>query len=477
MGCGLVISLLYIVSFFICTNKSLEAFLLVSTRAAKNKQTTTISKNEQCSLILMFVHRKHKNNDKKLREGEDLISPIHRQRQPNKYWNNIENVRKELFEFWDKNNVTSVTKNKPPIPSETLLNYFGRHDLRQVVKKYGGRDTLSLKLGGEIEIIHGKWSIAVNQSLVVQELIHKINNNLRADIPPLSPQQRKEAIKLGIKVVTLNSTKTDKDIIIDDDYRIKTRWSHNNNSSGIVSQGVKKTRRPYNYWTERLVLQKLYDYMNETCKIKQRPSIWMPQLSEIRSSGREDLYQAIQRFGGAQKIAYIAGLVPYCEWQNFEEMFFLMKETARFLDQYHDGNRLIFPSGKEINEKKEFMELYYLIRKHGGVYMVSSRLGFMERYGRSNRRKADGLELMYGPFSIDFGIELFTLIRTEQMKVYPPTSRRSITIPSEYELFRKKRDDLNEGIHKYGGHENVARRLGLALFQPTREKKGKKYRI
>ena len=50
----------------------------------------------------------------------ESFGPAQHSRKPNYYWNNIENVRQELIEFWGNINVTSFPDNRPPIPSEGL---------------------------------------------------------------------------------------------------------------------------------------------------------------------------------------------------------------------------------------------------------------------------------------------------------------------------------------------------------------------
>jgi hypothetical protein len=76
------------------------------------------------------------------------------------------------------------------------------------------------------------------------------------------------------------------------------------------------------------------------------------------------------------------------------------------------------------------------------------------------------MDLSFGPFSIDFAIDLLEYIRNHYMQLNAPLLVKPATIrmPTEYELFQNGRNDLIEGIQKYGGYENVARRLGLAYF-------------
>jgi hypothetical protein len=353
-------------------------------------------------------------------------------RKPNYYWNNIENVRQALTEFWGNLNVSSFPENLPPIPSEALLNHFERYDLRRVIAKYGGREDLSYDLGG-VEIIPGKWKDSVRDSMIVQQLLRNESLGLRADLPPLSPQQKK----------ALNNT------VGENLSRDQYRWSYKN----------KEERRPMKYWSLTQVLENLYEHLDELCETQNRPPVWMPRPVEIRESGREDLFHAIARFGGTKEITEIAGLVPHHEWHYFEGQLTLMKELTRYLDEHHGGNRMVFPTGVEIKERG-YMSLYYAVQRYGGRKFLTSRFG-MESPGRVS---SSYLEMSFGPFSLDFAIDLLEYIRNDHLESKAPMKPATIRMPTEYVLFQRGRSDLIDGIQKYGGYENVARRLGLAYF-------------
>lgn len=151
-------------------------------------------------------------------------------RHPPGYWQNLTNVKRELFQFWIDRGVMSLANNHVPliIPSEGLLNYFKRHDLRYAVVLHGGRESLSRRLGGA-RIMPGKWSTAVRSSPELQELLRNASYaGLSPDLPPLSSQQRKdETVKKSLSV------------------RNETRWSH------------REGRKPKGYWTMEVVVQEL----------------------------------------------------------------------------------------------------------------------------------------------------------------------------------------------------------------------------
>ena len=122
-------------------------------------------------------------------------------RRPKHYWMDIGNVDRELREFWDSVNVTIDDKEPPPIPNETLLNYFKRYNLRGAIVVNGGRDNVSLLLGGA-RVMPGKWKDAVETSPELQQLLDLSSKKrgsggnpafvFSPDVPPLSPQQFKK---------------------------------------------------------------------------------------------------------------------------------------------------------------------------------------------------------------------------------------------------------------------------------------------
>jgi hypothetical protein len=369
-----------------------------------------------------------------LEEWELQTSRVPLNRKPNYYWNDIENVRLELIEFWKNVNITSFPQTRPPIPSEALLSHFERYDLRQVIAKYGGRNDLSYDLGG-VEIIPGKWKDAVRDCSIMHELLQNESHGLRPDVPPLSPQQIKALRKRANETHISRAS--------------ATRWTYKN----------KEERRPIKYWSLGKVVESLYDHLDKVCVVRNRPAVWMPRPAEIREEGREDLFHAIARFGGAKEISEIAGLVAYHEWRYFDGQLELMKALTTYLDERHGGDRMFFPTGTEIKESG-CMSLYYAIQRYGGRKFLMSRFG-MEVPKRSSKSY---LEMSFGPFSLDFAIDLLEYIRNDQMECKAPLKPAVIRMPTEYVLFQKGRSDLIDGIQKYGGYENVARRLGLAHF-------------
>ena len=193
-------------------------------------------------------------------------------RRPRGYWSDIANVEGEIIRFWT--NVGGPPSNA--IPSEGLLNHFGRNDLRWAISRHGGREALSLDLGGAA-VVPGKWTEAVDQSVEVQKLLdssHPATKGLSRHVPPSSSSSNASpASKSG-------SSK---------------RWQQ------------KPGRNPKGYWNRQRVLVELYKFV-EDCKDEMgRPSCWMPKPMELSARGRDDLKGALARFGGHKAIGEEAG--------------------------------------------------------------------------------------------------------------------------------------------------------------------------
>lgn len=146
-----------------------------------------------------------------------------RSRKPKGYWLDISNIEKELRDQWKRASVTVDERQPPPIPNETLLNYWKRNDLRSAIVQSGGRDSLSERLGGAF-LVPGKWCEAT-QNVWVEQLIAS-DPNLDSELPPPSPQQ----LKRKGKSVPASSAGDSK------------RWGH------------QSTRRDKGHWSSELVV-------------------------------------------------------------------------------------------------------------------------------------------------------------------------------------------------------------------------------
>lgn len=210
-----------------------------------------------------------------------------------------------------------------------------------------------------------------------------------------------------------------------------------------------------------------------------RPSVWMPRPSELSMNGRDDLRQAINRYGGVRSICRTAGMISYQEWFYFEGQLELLNELKQYLDEYANCDYTVFPNVSDI-KRNGYDQLHNLIQYYGGRKFLSSRLNMSirnnkdkamttrrkVRYTNNNNNVNDDVIIKFGLFDLIFAIRLLNFIRMDQLKRSPPLQSPVIAMPSRTKLLSLAEDGewLDAKIDEFGGYENVARRLGLALF-------------
>ena len=201
-----------------------------------------------------------------------------------------------------------------------------------------------------------------------------------------------------------------------------------------------------------MVISELYEYTDSFQQFFHRPSVWMPRASELALNGRDDLRQAISRYGGVHRIGKVAGLVKYSEWYYFEGQLELMYKLTLYLDTFHNSDYTVFPTVTEISRNGHH-QLHSLIQYYGGCEFLAARLGLM-------RYKKQRDDLQFGKFDLKFAIQLLEFIRNNHMLRQPPMRNPVIAMPSRNYLD----EDFDAQIEEFGGYENVARRLGLDFF-------------
>mmetsp|Transcript_5972 Transcript_5972/g.8692 ORF Transcript_5972/g.8692 Transcript_5972/m.8692 type:complete len:575 (-) Transcript_5972:67-1791(-) len=392
---------------------------------------------------------------------------MRRPRRPSCYWADISNIEHELRLFWEEANVPIPTAKPPAIPSEALLNHFERNDLRYAIANMGGRKSVSYRLKGA-KLVPGKWRQAVKNSKEVQCLLDPNNPagvGLSSSIPPIAPyvvrklasvqsfqpglveeeDVRKER-RPDLDAVPLNPN-MQQEIMTALRYQGGERWAH---QSG---------RKPRGHWSEEVVIEELLQHLDKIKEEKGRPSVWMPRPSELATEGRDDLKQAIVRYGGAAKITKIAKLIPYREWRYFESQLELYLELQNYLQIFHQGTEYEFPKLQDIRENGH-ERLHDLVMEFGGRKLVASKLG-MKFQAQTKIIYFQGMS--FGEFSLDFAIRLMHFIRLNLMEKDPPMDIPLIQMPTTMFLMQNGESSLAEEVEKYGGHESVARRLNFAF--------------
>ena len=357
-------------------------------------------------------------------------------RHPRNYWLDPTNLRRGLVDFWrndcglDREIRTVMDPTRPTIPNEVLLFYYQRHDLRAALARNGGREEVS-EILGNAPIMPGRWRDAVKECPDLMQTLTYHDPNLSIERPP--------------RIVTSNAVHQRP--IHDDNAPFQQRTKYQRSES----------RKPIGYWSLQRLLEELYEHSDTYRTHHSRPSVWMPRPSELAAHGRDDLRQAVTRFGGIACVARTAGMVPYREWFYFEGQLELLLELRNYLDQHCDGDYKVFPNVSML-KKRGYHQLHSLIMYFGGRKFVAARLGM-------NANSSNGT-MTFGSFDLDFAIRLLQFVRRDHLKRDPPMQFPCLAMPSRSKLLGGGEEGvlLDAQIDEFGGYENVARRLGLALF-------------
>jgi hypothetical protein len=429
------------IQFKIASSRPVSMTRNLSTLASTNNsndENSSINANLTTSKNAMIQSILSVTNETDIQQRRRQRRQFKAKRRPRNYWRDLSNVEQELRMQWNDCSVSIPDDCPPPIPNEALLNYWKRHDLRSAIVAHGGREQLSKYLGGA-EIIPGKWVLATNTTVVQQLVAH--DSNLDPEVPPLSPQQQ--------MLKKEQRRRLDKD----------SRWMHSDK------------RKPAKYWTKKVILEEFFVLLEERQRTQNIPSVWMPRPAELDALGRTDLKQAIQRkAGGFAQMQRKAGLVRYREWKYFQGMLELQQQLIKYIYEYCDGDYTVFPQTAPMKERG-YKWLYDAIHQtYGGRTFVAARLGM--KYSTSRNSKWNKKELLtsdmsWGPWDLQFGVELLLFVRDDQLKRQPPLTHPVIPMPTPKKLQQRSGEQgikLHEQVMKYGGYENVARRLGLEYF-------------
>ena len=374
------------------------------------------------------------------RKPKQVRRKFSRPRRPSAYWQEIENIDSELRSFWESIGIDVNDESPLAIPNEALLNHFDRHDLRYAIANFGGREYVAQRLGGA-ELISGKWNEACRHPYI-EALLSPDNTagkGLSKSVPPIAPHVKRALARIAEQ----NGKNSDLHQLR---YRQGERWAH------------QVTRKPRGYWSEEKVLEELYEYLKMRKAATHRPSVWMPKGSEISNEGRDDLRQAMIRYGGLDHFTKIAKLIPYNEWRYFESHLELFVELEKYLLEYENGNEDFFPKLSDI-EGNGYDRLYFLIMEYGGRKLIATKLD-MNYQSQTKNQVMQGLSL--GRFSLSFAIRLMCYIRNSLLKT-DTLKVPKIRMPTTQELIKDGEEKLAKEVIKYGGHESIARRLNLSF--------------
>ncbi|KAL3793548.1 hypothetical protein HJC23_007288 [Cyclotella cryptica] len=269
------------------------------------------------------------------------IRRIPTKRKPRNYWHSTSNLRSELTSFWKEYGVPLHQINPgrpPPIPSEYILNFFRRNDLRGGIAQNGGRENVSHLLGGA-KIIPGKWKEAVQMEEVkylLPFMTPALENGGLNDTTQQQQQyerhnagardKRNSARNHPVSDATISFNRVDTP---DGDQRlvdiVQESSPHKDDSDATM-----EARR--SFWSKEKAVAGLYRYLECYKKYKHRPAVWMPQPAELSNEGYSELFNACSRFKKLPAVSIfsslseqnnqddecienLAGLVPFKEWR------------------------------------------------------------------------------------------------------------------------------------------------------------------
>ena len=222
--------------------------------------------------------------------------------------------------------------------------------MRWGIAQFGGRDSLSHALNGAV-IIPGKWKEA-KELEIIQSLLHLIDS----DGGDSECSTRRNSETRRNNAINANNPKQPLVAMV-------VSSSTNTTTTTTAAASKKPTKE---FWSKEKAIRNLYSYLDNYKKYKSRPSVWMPQLSELNYEGYSRLLNACSRFKklphgavfatmhsqqlleGNASIDCMAGLVPFKEWRFFESQLQLFVELRHYLNLHHNGSKDIFPDPKDV---------------------------------------------------------------------------------------------------------------------------------
>lgn len=294
-----------------------EVLLIVSyllCARAFNTPTQTSCHRHQMNALFGEPNQNNNNNPAYYQRPRQKRITSSRPKKPRFYWHSPDNLRNELQIFWKELGIISSpaddNDNEPLyVPSEHMLNYFKRNDIRGAMYQMGGRENVVHVLGGNVKLVPGKWKEAVKLDIVKQVL------PLMEEKKEAMQQQPEEQEKEGD-----TDDQTNHNPAIAENLTLMSMVQSSSPSSTNLTKGHTKE-----FWSREKVIKDLYVYLDNYRKYKHRPAVFMPKLAELKHEGYSQLFNACSRWkllpslsnevDVGDSIHQVAGLVPFSEWR------------------------------------------------------------------------------------------------------------------------------------------------------------------
>jgi hypothetical protein len=419
-----------------------------------------------------------------------------RKRRPRGYFKQEENMRAELRRFWDARGVTSEA-----VPSYQLLRFFGEGGLAWGIHHWDSPAELAAALG--VPCIPSKWCYALGTD-EVQVMIAK------GVLTPQSIALGRYGGAPGLLAGASARHKSQQRLAVANRARQRVVFK-GDREAGIAKHGF----RPRYYWENPDNLRReLYTFLSKNRPAVGQPTVWMPRKTEFAQAGRDDLSQALSRQGGLDNIAEQFGLVPYAQWHYFEKQLTVLKDLQSYIEEFGVPGQM--PLLADIKDRG-WKQLHHGIAALGGARTLSLRLGLSRPQGKSiahidptkqngfslrkfkRRTIAHGIVnipqrwhrrirlpngelveretlpvLSLGPFDLGFALDVLEYVHAANYKRSPGESSAAVKrgdadsswdskigMPFRYDLLADGQIELVLQIERYGGFEEVARRLQL----------------
>jgi superfamily II DNA or RNA helicase/septum formation topological specificity factor MinE len=328
------------------------------------------------------------------------------------YWKDFSNLERELLAFIQEYGIIGV------MPTSAELKEAGRGDLVNAITKQGGYPAVAERLGlTNTKKRHGYWDDFAN---VESEILAFIKKRGTPNLMPTHEELKKADLSSLAAAIQ----------------------KHGGYPTVAERLGLELayTRKELGYWDDFTNLES-----EILAFIKEHGTVGiMPTYEELKEAQLSSLAVAIAKHGGCQSVAEKLGLgladarKPLNYWKDFSN---LKRELLAFIEKH--GTLGVMPTDKKLI-KAGRGDLPSVIRKHGGSQSVAERLGL------TYAKKRTG----YWDDFANLERELLAFIEKHGTPGVMPTRE---------EFKKASRNDLNNALHRYGGSQSVAERLGLRL--------------
>ncbi len=337
-------------------------------------------------------------------------------RKADRYWDDLANLKKELFAFIDEYGIKGV------MPTYNDMASRKRTDLTFAINKHGGMEIVAraFDLDG-VRRSPGYWEDFSNV--------------------------RKELLEFIVKHGEDGAMPTHNDLVSSGRSALSSAINKHGGIPVVAKRlGLERpnAQKPGGYWDDFANLEK---ELRTFISVHVTDGVF-PTYSELAKYGRTDLAYAVNKHGGFALVAEKLGLAFNRKtpgyWEDFANV---ERELRSFIVTY--GEDGVMPLQSELRNRGR-TDLAFAINKHGGFPIVAERLGFK----RPSAQKPEG----YWDDFVNVEKELRTFIVEHGTETIMPTA---------VEFRTQGHSDLIAAIdkHGHGGFSVVARKLGLTYSQ------------